>query len=32
LGKHHGITDAARDALEELVTAGLEPEQQELFG
>ena len=32
LGKQHGITDAARDALEELVRAGREPRQQELFG
>jgi hypothetical protein len=32
LGKQHGITDAARDALEELVRAGREPKQQELFG
>ncbi len=32
LGKQHGITDAARDALEKLVRAGREPKQQELFG
>ena len=32
LGRQHGITDAARNALEELVRAGREPQQQELFG
>jgi len=32
LGKQHGITDAARNALEELVRAGREPRQHELFG
>lgn len=32
LGKQHGITDAARDALEELVRAGREPRQNKLFG
>lgn len=31
LGRQHGITDAARDALEELVRAGREPQQHELF-
>jgi hypothetical protein len=31
LGKQHGITDAARDALEELVKAGREPKQHKLF-
>lgn len=32
LGKQHGITDAARLALEELGRAGREPMQQRLFG
>jgi hypothetical protein len=32
LGRQHGITDAARDALEGLVRAGREPRQHELFG
>ena len=32
LGKQHGITDAARNALEELVKAGREPKQHKLFG
>lgn len=32
LGRQHGITDAARNALEELVRAGREPKQQKLFG
>ncbi len=32
LGKQHGITDAARNALEELVRAGREPRQHKLFG
>ncbi len=32
LGKQHGITDAARDALEELVKAGRDPKQHKLFG
>lgn len=32
LGKLHGITDAARNALEELVRAGREPKQHKLFG
>ena len=32
LGKQHGITDAARVALEELVRTGREPAQQQLFG
>jgi hypothetical protein len=31
LGRQHGITDAARDALEDLVRAGREPRQHELF-
>ncbi|MGA8863547.1 MAG: hypothetical protein WBM09_01195 [Gallionella sp.] len=31
LGRQHGITDAARDALEELVRAGREPRQHKLF-
>jgi hypothetical protein len=31
LGRQHGITDAARNALEELVRAGKEPQQQNLF-
>ncbi len=31
LGRQHGITDAARDALEELVRAGREPRQHQLF-
>ncbi len=32
LGKQHGITDAARIALEELLKSGREPVQQRLFG
>jgi hypothetical protein len=32
LGRQHGITDAARIALEELVRAGREPRQHKLFG
>jgi hypothetical protein len=32
LGKQHGITDGARNALEELVRAGREPKQHKLFG
>ena len=32
LGKRHGITDSARDALEELSRAGREPKQHKLFG
>ena len=32
LGRQHGITDAARVALEELVRSGREPTQQRLFG
>jgi len=32
LGKQHGITDAARLALEHLVKAGREPTQYQLFG
>ncbi len=32
LGKEHGITDAARLALEELVRRGREPTQYQLFG
>jgi len=32
LGKEHGITDTARNALEELVRAGREPRQHKLFG
>ena len=32
LGKQHGITDAARLALEELARAGREPTQYQLFG
>ena len=31
LGKQHGITDAARAALEKLVRAGKEPKQHKLF-
>ncbi|MCG6933945.1 MAG: hypothetical protein LJE57_09915 [Gallionella sp.] len=31
LGRQHGITDAARNALEDLVRAGKEPQQQNLF-
>jgi hypothetical protein len=31
LGRQHGITDTARDALEELVRAGREPRQHRLF-
>jgi hypothetical protein len=31
LGRQHGITEAARNALEELVRAGKEPQQQNLF-
>jgi len=32
LGKQHGITDAARLALEKLVRTGREPTQHRLFG
>ena len=32
LGKQHGITDAARIALEKLVRTGREPLQYQLFG
>ncbi len=32
LGKQHGITDAARRALDELVKSGREPTQYDLFG
>jgi len=32
LGKQHGITDAARLALEQLVRTGREPTQYQLFG
>jgi hypothetical protein len=32
LGRQHGITDAARIALERLVKSGCEPTQQRLFG
>jgi hypothetical protein len=32
LGKQHGITDAARNALEKLVKEGREPRQHKLFG
>lgn len=32
LGRQHGITDAARQALEGLVSAGREPMQHRLFG
>ncbi len=32
LGKQHGITDAARLALEELARSGREPTQYQLFG
>jgi len=32
LGKQHGITDAARRALDELVNSGREPTQYDLFG
>ena len=32
LGKQHGITDAARIALENLLKTGREPTQQSLFG
>jgi len=32
LGKQHGITDAARLALEKLVKTGREPTQHRLFG
>jgi hypothetical protein len=32
LGKQHGITDAARIALEQLVKTGREPTQYQLFG
>jgi hypothetical protein len=32
LGKQHGITDAARLALEKLVKTGREPMQHRLFG
>jgi hypothetical protein len=31
LGKQHGITDAARLALEKLVKTGREPTQYQLF-
>lgn len=31
LGRQHGITDAARNALEDLVRAGQEPHQHKLF-
>ena len=31
LGRQHGITDAARNALEELVRGGREPRQHKLF-
>jgi hypothetical protein len=32
LGRQHGITDTARNALEELVRMGREPKQHKLFG
>jgi hypothetical protein len=32
LGRQHGITDAAQDALEKLASAGREPKQHKLFG
>jgi hypothetical protein len=32
LGKQHGITDGARDALEKLMKTGREPQQHKLFG
>jgi hypothetical protein len=32
LGKQHGITDAAKIALEELTRTGREPKQHKLFG
>ena len=32
LGKQHGITDAARNAMEDLLKAGREPRQHKLFG
>jgi len=32
LGRQHGITEAARQALEELGRLGREPVQQQLFG
>lgn len=32
LGRQHGITEAARLALEELIRSGREPMQQRLFG
>ena len=32
LGKQHGITDMAREALEELALSGREPRQHKLFG
>jgi len=32
MGKQHGITDTAREALDELVRAGREPKQHKLFG
>ena len=32
LGRQHGITDAAREALDELARAGREPRQHKLFG
>ena len=31
-GKRHGITDTARNALEELIRTGREPKQHKLFG
>ncbi|HEY0666425.1 MAG TPA: hypothetical protein VGD24_10195 [Gallionella sp.] len=31
LGRQHGITDPARDALDELVRVGREPQQHRLF-
>lgn len=32
MGKQHGITDGARDALDKLMKTGREPEQHKLFG
>jgi hypothetical protein len=32
LGRQHGITDAARNALEKLIQEGREPKQHKLFG
>jgi len=32
LGKQHGITETAREALEALLKAGREPRQHKLFG